>query len=115
MLGEARARREVAKTGLWRCVGARGRVNWGKVKRAARILVGGGARQWRAAYLLCARHFSMRKRAGRRENGAEGWRGCLKGRSGGLACCQARLLVIGGDGRWLQRAVGTRVLCSDTT
>ena len=49
MLGEARACREMAKTGLWRCVGARGRVNWGKVKRAAQISVGGGARQWQVA------------------------------------------------------------------
>ena len=45
----------------------------------------------------------------------EGWRGCLRGRSGGLACCQARLPAIGGDGRWLQRVAGTRVLCADAT
>ena len=47
MLGEARACREMAKTGLWMCVGARGGVDWGMVLGAAQILVGGGVGQWR--------------------------------------------------------------------
>src|SRR5438128_3846211 len=37
----------MGKMDLWTGVGARGRVNWGMVLGAARILVGGGVGQWR--------------------------------------------------------------------
>ena len=48
--------------------------------------------------------FSDEEASGEEGKWGRGVAWVLKGRSGGLACCQVHLPAIGGDGRWLQRA-----------